>query len=306
MGDATAARSNIDRNTLFSLLGLPKSAPARAEIATQRVTTKADYKCNTMVIRLGDRLIPATLLIPANPRGAVLYCHAHGNRPDIGRKELLDGRPALLSPPGPWLTKAGFAVLCLDMPGFGARQGEGREDSLAKALLWQGRTLMGEMLGDLRAGLDVIEDMKELSGLRVATMGISMGATHAYWLAALDDRVAGAAHLCAFANIKPLIASGAHDLHGLYMTVPGLLCRGDMEDVAALLAPRPQLMCAGGKDALTPAAALGPAIATLEQAYKAHHAEDALHVLVDLDAGHEESEKMRAATLAFLDRVFGD
>jgi dienelactone hydrolase len=97
-----------------------------------------------------------------------------------------------------------------------------------------------------------------VDGGRIAAMGLSMGATHAYWLAALDDRVAAVVHLCAFADMGPLIASGGHDLHGIYMSVPGLLQNGDMGDVAALIAPRPQFIAWGGRDPLTPEAANPP------------------------------------------------
>jgi pimeloyl-ACP methyl ester carboxylesterase len=63
------------------------------------------------------------------------------------------------------------------------------------------------MLGDLMAGLDALGPIRTSTGA-IAAMGLSMGATHAYWLAALDDRVAAVAHLCAFADMGPLIAGG--------------------------------------------------------------------------------------------------
>jgi hypothetical protein len=156
------------------------------------------------------------------------------------------------------LAQAGFVVLCLDMPGHGARQGEGSESALAKAALWRGGTLMGRMLGDLMAGLDALGADPGRGRHAIAAMGLSMGATHAYWLAALDERVAAVVHLCAFADMAPLIASGGHDLHGIYMSVPGLLPNGDMGDVAALIAPRPQFIAWGGRDPLTPEAAMIP------------------------------------------------
>ena len=237
----------------------------------------------------------------SSPHPAILYCHAHGNAWSIGRSELLNGRPALkCGPYGPALAAAGFAVLCLDMPGHGAREREGPEVALAKAALWRGQTLMGGMLADLAAGLDALTADPGVDGTRVGTMGLSMGATHAYWLAALDDRVAAVAHLCAFADIGPLIATGSHDLHGIYMTVPGLLSHGDMGDVAALIAPRPQFIAYGTGDPLTPEAAISPALARVGAAYRANGADARLHILADPAAGHEETRAMRIAVLSFL------
>jgi dienelactone hydrolase len=75
------------------------------------------------------------------------------------------------------------------------RLAEGSEAALAKAALWRGETLMGAMLGDLAAGLDFLAAETDVDAGRIGAMGLSMGATHAYWLAALDHRVAAVAHL---------------------------------------------------------------------------------------------------------------
>jgi dienelactone hydrolase len=261
-----------------------------------------------VVLDRGAGPIPGTLLRPAadGPHPAILYCHAHGNAWAIGRREVLQGRPALnCGPYGPTLAKAGFVVLCLDMPGHGDRLAEGSEAALAKAALWRGETLMGAMLGDLAAGLDFLAAETDVDAGRIGAMGLSMGATHAYWLAALDHRVAAVAHSCAFADMGPLIEAGAHDLHGIYMTVPGLLAEGDMGDVAALIAPRPQLIAQGGRDPLTPQAAIAPALARVASAYRAQGAAAALRIIGEPDAAHEETPAMRTAVLAFLADTLG-
>lgn len=286
---------------------LLKTMPTGRKRADLEVVSRVDhpgFEEMAVHVHAAHGPLPGTLLMPRaidRPVPAILYCHAHGNRYEIGASELMRGRPALQDPPpGPTLARAGYAVLCIDMAGFGARRSEGSENELAKAALWRGGTMMGDMLTDLTLALSALSTLEGIDASRIATLGISMGATHAYWLAALDGRVAACAHMCAFADVGPLIDAAAHDLHGIYMTVPGLLEIGDMGDVAALIAPRPQWIGAGLSDPLTPQDALDPALATVQWAYDAAGAGDRLTIHVDPQSGHEETAAMRREMLAFL------
>ncbi|NKX43634.1 dienelactone hydrolase family protein [Roseicyclus persicicus] len=291
----------LDRAVLRALLGLPAAPPAAAPARIGPAEPLGRHALHRLTFP-GEAPIPGLYLRPAGPGPfpAVLYCHAHGNRYETGAEELLAGRPALRGPYGPALADLGIASLAIDLAPFGARQGEGPEAALAKAGLWRGQPLMGAMLADLGRALGWLGARPEIDAGRIATLGLSMGGTHAYWLAALEPRVAACAQLCVLADIEPLIATGAHDLHGPYMTVPGLLPRGDMGDVAALVAPRPQLVALGAADPLTPPAARDPALARLRRAYAAAPA--ALEIHLSDTTGHVETPAMRAASLAFLAR----
>ncbi len=245
--------------------------------------------------------IPATYIRPERPgpHPAVLYCHAHGGDYRLGRREVLQGSRFLQSPGyGPALANAGFSVLCIDMPGFGERRGEGEEGEMAKALFWQGRSLFGTMLGDQAAALGYLAKRPDVDASRIYTLGLSMGAAHAFWLAALEPGVAGCVHLCMLADIGQLIDAGAHGQHGFYLTVPGFLAVAEMGDVAGLIAPRPQLICHGGKDPLTPETAREAALDRVRAAYEADP--DAVTCAIDAAAGHGESAPMRVAVLDFL------
>jgi len=233
------------------------------------------------------------------PWPVVLVIHAHGNRYHIGARELVDGRPAQPRPLGPDLAVQGIAALCLDLPCFGARSGVS-ESAAAKAALWRGGSLAGQMLAELASQVDWLAGDHRFT--RIGAYGLSMGATLGYWLAAVDPRIEALAQLCCLADLDALIETGAHDLHGLYLTVPGLPGIARNGVIAGLVAPRPQLVCLGALDPLTPPKALEIALADLHAGYAAG---GRLEVLIDPDVGHVETPAMRARVLEFLGRALG-
>jgi dienelactone hydrolase len=153
------------------------------------------------------------------------------------------------------------------------------------------------MLAELAGAFDLLTNLDGIDPARIGIFGFSMGATHAFWLGALEPRIARIAHACAFADLSTLVATGAHDLHGPYMTVPGLLDRFPTGQIAGLCAPRPQLAIMGAQDPLTPPAARQAGLNDLCRCYA--DASEMLHVRVE-EAGHVETPAMRQAVLDFL------
>jgi hypothetical protein len=237
------------------------------------------------------------------PCAAVLVIHAHGNRYDIGADELMAGRPALHGPIGPALAAMGIASLCLDLPCFGLRAGT-TEGAAAKAALWRGRSLAGQMVGECVAALDWLAAQQWVRAERIGVFGISMGATLGYWLAAVDLRVRALVQECCLADFGALIDSGAHDLHGIYLTVPGLLNVASNGVIAGLVAPRAQFIGIGDADPLTPPLAADLALAEVRAAYTAAGGRLVLHR--EPLTGHVETPAMRAAALAFLMRELAE
>ncbi|MEM9318483.1 MAG: hypothetical protein AAGA70_05705 [Pseudomonadota bacterium] len=258
------------------------------------------FDCHDLALSFDDgQESRAWFIAPPKPHiapvPAVLYCHAHGNNYAIGRDELLGGRPALIAPYGPALAEAGIASLALDLPCFGSRS-DLAEPAMARQALWHGKPLFGRMLAELAAAARWLGDRPEIA--QIATLGLSMGATHAFWLAALLPEIAGAAHLACFADLGTLVATGRDNQHGPYMMVPGLLPLARTGEIAGLVAPRPQLVCIGQADPLTPRAALQTGLRDLRTAYA--DTPDRLHVLLEPDLGHAESPEMRREVLKFL------
>ena len=110
----------------------------------------------------------------------------------------------------------------VEMPLFGERATIS-ESALSKALIWRGKTLMGQMLSELTGAVGYLAARGDVDPQRIASYGISLGCTLAFMLAALDARIKCTAHLCCYADYDVLIDLGAHDRHGAYLTIPGML-----------------------------------------------------------------------------------
>jgi dienelactone hydrolase len=286
----------VTRERLRQLVGLVEPA---ISLGAAHIEQRDGYEVEHLTLLLDDTEVRGILTRPLKVEGrlpAILYGHSHGGRYDIGADELLDGREYLLDPLGPVFARAGYVTLCIDMPVFGKRATVS-EGAAAKALLWYGKGLFGQMLCDHSAALTYLASRPEVDPLRIGAFGISMGCTLSYWLAAMDERIKAVAHLCCFADLRTMIELGAHDGHGVYLVVPGLLNEADAGAIGALVAPRPQLICIGEADSLTPAEAVALAWDETSAAYAGHP--DRLQLVSEPGVKHQETPRMREAALAF-------
>jgi pimeloyl-ACP methyl ester carboxylesterase len=291
------------RRVLYSLLGdLPDRArPIQARLRSQE--ERDGYVLETLELDLnGLETVPAFLARPRAAKGrlpAIVYNHSHGGGYAIGKKELLEGRTYLQSPPyAKALTDAGYAVLCIDHWVFGERSHTTELDTF-KAMIWQGRVLWGMMVYDSLRALDYLVSRPDVDAARVATLGMSMGSTMAFWLAALDERVKVTVDICCQTDFHTLVEKKGLSGHGIYYYVPGLLKHFTTSDIDALIAPRPHLALAGLQDKLTPLEGLD----VIDREMKAVYAE-AGHPerwrMLRYDVGHQETPEGRREVLAFL------
>jgi dienelactone hydrolase len=286
----------ITRERLRQLVGLVEPA---VSLSAARIEERDGYEVEHLTLKLGDTEVRGILTRPLKVEGrlpAILYGHSHGGRYDIGADELLDGREYLLDALGPVFARAGYVTLAIDMPVFGKRSTV-TESAAAKALLWYGKGLFGQMLCDHSAALTYLASRPDVDPARIGAFGISMGCTLSYWLAAMDQRIKAVAHLCCFADLRKMVELGNHDGHGVYLIVPGLLNEADAGAIGALVAPRPQLICIGEADSLTPPAAVALAWDETSAAYA--NAPGRLQLVSEPGVEHQETPRMREAALRF-------
>ncbi len=271
----------------------------------ERVTTVESDELITEKLLLdinGIEQVPAYFTKPrgaTEPLPVVLFNHSHFGEYAVGKEEFVRGRPQMQKPPYALaLARAGYAGFCLDSWCFGERQGRGEVDTF-KEMLWHGQVLWGMMVYDNLRALDYLQTRPDVDARRVGTLGMSMGSTMAWWLAALDERITVCVDLCCLTEFDSLLDTNGLSLHGVYYFVPDLLTHFTAGQINALIAPRPHLSLAGRFDPLTPLAGLGKIDHYLQHVYNNKSAVAAWQQRI-YDVGHEETAAMRADILTFL------
>ena len=133
---------------------------------------------------------------------------------------------------------------------------------------------------------------------RVATVGISMGGMHSWWLAALDTRIRVCVNECSLGDFHTLLELNGQDCHGVYYYVPGLLKHFTAGEIIRLIAPRPHLSMNGRFDVMTPSIGYDRIDKEVRGAYDNQTAGE--WQMKIYSSGHYETSEMRSEVLAFL------
>lgn len=294
---------NVHRKQLYKLLGdLP---PRDRQVGGKKLAeeNRGTYVLEKLLLDLNDmEPVPAYFTRPTKAAGrfpVVLFNHSHGGNYRLGKDELILGREYLQDPPyAEALAQRGWGALAIDAWNFGERRGR-TESELFKELLWQGKVLWGLMVCDSLKAIDYLVGRSDVDGERLGTLGISMGSTMAWWVAALDPRIKVCVDICCLTDFQALIETRGLDGHGIYYYVPGLLKHFTTASINALIAPRPHLGLAGNYDPLTPPSGLKRIDTELQKVYGEMGAPEAWQLL-RYNTGHFETLAMRQAILEFL------
>lgn len=290
------------RRQLYSLLGDVPARKGRIAVRKCAEEDRGAYVLEKLTLDLnGTEPVPAYFTRPKadGPFPTVLYNHAHGGDYLLGKEELIRGRGLIQSPPyAEELARHGWAALCVDTWAFGERQGRS-ESEIFKEMLWRGQVMWGMMVYDSIRAVDYLLTRTDVAGDRIATLGLSMGSTMAWWTAALDTRIKVCVDICCLTDFDEIIRSRGLDGHGIYYYVPNLLKHFTTAGINALIAPRPHLSLAGRYDRLTPLDGLTKIDHELREVYRRAGAPEAWKLLI-YDCGHRETADMRAQIVKFL------
>jgi|SRR5688572_1566775 len=242
----------MNRKAFLQVLGpLPPKVGLRARLLEQvdcgsYVREKVEYTTEP-----GERVRAYLLLPKAAQRLPAVFCHhQHASNWDLGKSEVvgLAGDPDQAY--AKELAERGFVTFAPDAIAFEERKLDkdgrwGNYCALTTRLV-RGTTLLGKVLHDISVGIDYLQSRRETDPARIGFLGHSYGGRMAIWAAAFDKRIIAAVSHCGCVNYK----DSFDPTTGIQMefVAPGVLKKGDIEDVVRLIEPNKLLLSATTRD----------------------------------------------------------
>lgn len=253
--DDWQVKAPLYRQQLAEMLGLspmPERSPLRA---TKTGGFSGDgYRVENMHYQaLPGNYVTANLYLPEKtekPAPAILYLCGHAN---VVKDGVSYGNKTGYHHHGVWFARHGYVCLIIDTVQLGEIRGE-HHGSFSKGRWWwfsRGYTPAGvEAWAGIR-GLDFLETRPEVDKTRFGVTGRSGGGAYSWWVAALDERIKAAAPTAGVTTMRNHVVDGCVQGHCDCMFYVNTY-RWDFDRLAALVAPRPLLICNTDKDSIFP------------------------------------------------------
>jgi dienelactone hydrolase len=253
-------------------------------------------------------LIPRVQTMDPGPRApGILAIHQHNGEYQLGKSEPagLAGSPEMAY--GLELCRGGNVIIVPDLEGFEERQappgialrGGDYERFIATRYVAQGSSLQARYVWDLARAVDYLVSRPEVDPSRIGAIGHSLGGQEVCWALLFDRRIRAGVSSCGIGTLGSFFVSGINHNQAAY--VPGMLEVGDIDQLAASLAPTPLMMTAGTTDPIFPIDGVRSIARAASAAYERAGCPDAFR-FVEFEGGHGFAERLRREAYAWLER----
>jgi cephalosporin-C deacetylase-like acetyl esterase len=241
--------------------------------------------------------VRANLYIPdsiKSPRPAILYVSGHSRN----AKEDYQDHPRKFA-------QLGFVSIILETIQFGEVIGEHWGPCRNGLFNWysRGYNPAGVELWNAIRAIDLLCERPEVDPEKIGVTGISGGGSQTWYIAAADPRIKAAAPVCGAATLKSHIITRTIDGHCDCM-MPINTYSSDFKQIAALIAPRPLLVCQANLDGMFSIEAVRELVAETKKIYGTYGKPGNIS-LVETPGEHSYHKNSRESIFAFFMEQLG-
>lgn len=297
-------RRPVLRKQLFEMLGLDP-LPAKTDLKAA-VTGKIEHPEFT-VEKLHFQSIPGLyvtgdLYLPkgtTKPAPAILYGCGHSQ---VKTNGISFGNKVDYQRHGIWFARNGYVCLILDTVQLGEIEGV-HHGTYREGMWWwnsRGYTPAGAEAWNCVRALDYLETRPEVDKQRMGVTGRSGGGAYSWWIAALDDRIQVACPVAGITDLQNHVVDGTVEGHCDCMFMVNTH-RWDFPMIAALVAPRPLLICNSDKDTIFPLDGVARLHEKVRRIYDLYGATDKLGLIIT-EGPHRDTQELQLPVFRWFNR----
>lgn len=290
-----AEQRAVTRERILTSLGLrpePPRTPLKAQV--QGILQLEGYRIERLVFESRPNMpISAHVYVPQGPGPfpAMLSVVGHFTR---------DGKMAPEAAVRAHnLARQGVLTLTFDPFGQGERRAPGHSHRTSLRLGLTGHTNMSIMVWDSSRAIDYLLTRPDVDPTRIGVTGASGGGLNTLLLSVFDARLSLSVPVAYVTQFSKIMASRL--THDSCTVLPELAGYTDMGELAALFAPKPQLLMAGHRDRHFPVTGTKVAFRQAQDVYRGLGAQEALRIET-FDVGHGYQEKLREQMYGFVEQ----
>ena len=298
------AKKGEYRRQLEEMLGL-WPMPAKADLhpvitgkidADDFTVEKVYFQSMPHLYVTGDLYLPKKLDRPAP---AILYVCGHAKVKENG---VSLGNKTYYQHHGEWFARNGYVCLVIDSLELGEIEGIHHGTYNLGMWWWQSRgyTPAGvEAWNGIRA-LDYLCSRKEVDPNRIGMTGRSGGGAYTWYVSALDERVKVACPVAGMTDLQNYVVDGTIEGHCDCMFMDNTY-RWDYPLVAALISPRPLLICNSDKDEIFPLDGVMRLHQQVSRIYALQGAQKNLGLLIT-EGPHQDTQDLQVPVFRWFNR----